>query len=80
MLPLDSTNGCPKLNSYMATSEEAIKSFMELPRSSLVYLIVAQPLKANAPPFILQIFGTNNKFKATDVVNRWAYIAKELKK
>lgn len=64
----------------MATSKEEIEKCMELPHSSLAYIVVAQPLKKGASPFILHIFGTNNKFKALDVVNRWEYIENELKK
>lgn len=79
VLPTGS-NGCPIPYSYSADSEEAIKRSMELPQSALVYIVVAQPLKPNSPPFILQLFGTDNKFKAADVGNRWAYITTELKK
>lgn len=78
--PLDPINGSPKIFSYMANSEEEIRKFFELPQSSLVYIIVAQPLIRHAPPFILQIFGTDNKFKATDVQARWRKIRTELKK
>lgn len=78
--PLDPINGSPKIFSYMANSEEEIRKFFELPQSSLVYIIVAQPLLRHAPPFILQIFGTDNKFKATDVQARWRNIRNELKK
>lgn len=78
--PLQPENGCPKLFAYKASSEEEMKRFMELPQSTLVYIIVAQPLKANAPPFIIQLFGTNNKFNSSDVLARWKYVTTELKK
>lgn len=79
LLPLQ-PNGCPKPFSYLATSEEEIRRCMELPQSSLAYIIVAQPLKKGAAPFILQIFGTDNRFKSSDVVNRWGYMERELKR
>lgn len=41
---------------------------------------MAQPLKENIPPFILQIFGTDNKFTGKNVTKRWKYIRKELEK
>lgn len=79
LLPLQQ-NGCPKTFSYLATSEEEIRRCMTLPKSTLAYIIVAQPLKRSASPFILQVFGTDNKFKSSDVKNRWAYMETELKK
>lgn len=57
VLPLNAENGIPKAFSYIATTHDTINQLMELPKSSLVYLVVAQPLKKNAPLFILQIFG-----------------------
>lgn len=41
---------------------------------------MAQPLKENIPPFCLSIFGTDNKFLASDVLKRWSYIKEELEK
>lgn len=63
----------------MAKSEEEIKRCMELPQSSLAYIITAQPLKKDTRPFILQIFGTNNQFTAENVAKRWRYTEAELK-
>lgn len=78
--PLQPKNGCPKMFSYLATSEDEIKRCMELPESSNVYMIAAQPLQKHAPPFILQLFGTDNKFTSENVRARWFYIVSELKK
>lgn len=80
VLPLNSTNGMPQLFTYTAKSAEEIKEFMNKPRSNLVYVIMAQPLQKGAPAFILQLFGTNNKFTAVDVSKRWRYTENELKK
>lgn len=80
VLPFNATNGMPELFSFQATSAEAIKSYMELPQSTLVYIVVAQPLKKKTPPFILQIFGSINKFETSDVLKRWEYTLKELKR
>lgn len=77
--PIKPENGCPKMFSYLATSEQEIKRCMELPKSSLVYMIVAQPLRKHAPPFILQLFGTDNKFNSSNVTARWLYLGSELK-
>lgn len=39
---------------------------------------MAQPIKANIPPFCLCIFGTDNKFDASDVMRRWDFVVTEL--
>lgn len=80
VLPFDDTTGMPQPFSFQAKSEAAIRQFMELPQATLVYIIVAKPLKRDAPPFILQIFGTNNKFETTHVMKRWRHTVNELKK
>lgn len=59
-LPLDSKNGLPQKFSFLATSENMIRELMQKTQSSLIYIIVAQPLKKNSPSFILQLFGTDN--------------------
>lgn len=80
VLPFNDANGMPQLFSFQANSADDIKRYMELPQSILVYIVVAQSLKKDSPPFILQIFGSINKFAAKDVIKRWEYTLKELKK
>lgn len=80
VLPINKTNGMPQVMTFKAESAEKIKEYLERPSSTLVYIVVAQILKENASPFILQIFGTDNKFNKHDVSNRWAYTINELKK
>lgn len=41
---------------------------------------MAQALDERVPPFILQVFGTNGKFTASDTVRRWHYEKLELQK
>lgn len=77
--PLNPENGSPRLFAYEASSAEEIEKYMELPQASLIYIIVAQPMKKHSLPFILQLFGINNKFKSSDVLARWRYIQRELK-
>lgn len=78
--PFSNSNGMPQTFSFKATSADAIKQCIALPKSSLVYVIVAQPLKQEAPPFIVSIFGTDNKFETSNVLKRWHHIEGELKK
>lgn len=79
VLPLKE-NGIPKTMCFVPRSAEEIQNLMKLEQSTLVYIVVAQPLTPNIPPFILQIFGTNNKFKKGDVLARWIQIEKETKR
>lgn len=48
-------------------------------KSSLVYVVTAQPLNC-VPPFILQVYGTNNKFTAQNVHLRWQHTINELER
>lgn len=56
VLPIDKRTGIPIPNTYMARSYEEIKEHVSNPSataSTLAYIIVAQALDENAPPFIL---------------------------
>lgn len=70
----------PQIMSFKAESADKMKEYLGRPLSNLVYIVVAQPLKEKTPPYILQIFGTDNKFKNTDVSKRWEHTISELKK
>lgn len=80
VLPLHSDSGMPKTFTYMAKNAEDIHKYLQKPKSTLVYTLLAQPIKERAPPFILQIFGTDNKFRTVDVINRWKSTVEELEK
>lgn len=79
VLPLND-NGMPKTFSFIAQTVSDIEKFVQMPTSSLVYVILAQPILLNSAPFVLQIYGTGNKFTAQDVLNRWETTKQELKK
>lgn len=81
VLPLDSKTGMPvKFNFTTESAAEIQKMIENESKSTLLYAILAQPLIEHAPPFVLQIFGTDNRFKTTDVVNRWKFTSQELKR
>lgn len=80
VLPMDEATGCPKPFTFLATDAEIIKQHLTNDRSSVVYLLMAQPLDEKIPPFVLQMFGSNQKFTTKDVVHRWDLITNELKK
>ncbi|XP_046409390.1 uncharacterized protein [Neodiprion pinetum] len=74
VLPTDK-NGMPKCKSFMATSPKVMEETMQnIPIASLAYTIMAQPLQKNAASFCLCIFGTDNKFTAEHVLNRFQFI------
>lgn len=79
-LPFDNRTGCPQRYEFTARDQDEIKKYMQHNKSTLVYIIMAIPMKEGIPPFILQLFGTDNKFNATNVVMRWNYTTQDLKK
>lgn len=80
VLPIDTCTGIPIHSTYTARSLSDIEKHMKNRSSSLVYVIMAQPVKANAPPFVLEVYGTDNKFTAINVQNRWIHTVNELEK
>lgn len=73
-------SGMPLPFQFMATNAEEILMHINKPTSYLVYVVLAQPLLANVPPFLIQIFGTDNKFTTANVIERWKFTTAELKK
>lgn len=80
VLPFNSKTGIPIPFTYLATSAEEIKKLVDNEKSTHVYLVLAQSIVEGVPPFILQMFGTNNKFTAENVVNRWKHTEEKLKR
>lgn len=80
VLPISTETGLPIPFTFMAQNEEEIRENMPKVKSTLVYMVMAQPLMQNAPPFPLQIFGTNNKFRSQDVLRRWNETVEALKR
>lgn len=72
VLPLDENTGCPRYK-FTARDQEEITKFMQQSKSTLVYIVMAIPLKEGVAPSILQMFGTDNRFKAIDVIKRWNF-------
>ena len=80
VLPLNK-DGLPIVDAFLATSFTAIESmFQRESISKYAYLYMAQPLKQDAPPFCLACIGTNNKFTAKHIIQRWKYIYSECAK
>lgn len=66
--------------SFIAKDAETIKDLVKKPVSKLVYVVMAQALDERVPPFVFQIYGTNNAFHGIDVVRRWNYTKTELER
>lgn len=79
-LPISELTGMPITNSYFARTLAEITKHLKNPLSTLIYMIMAQPVKSNCPPFVLMLFGTDNKFTAQNVLDRWNYTIHELEK
>lgn len=67
---------------YASTARdvEEIQKYMEYDKSSLVYIVMATSLTEGVPPFVIQMFGSDNRFKSQDVVRRWDHTTQALKK
>lgn len=79
-LPLNASNGMPISYSFPARSAEEIYDHFsrENSISNFLNVIMAQPV-ANAKPFCLLAFGSDNCYSSNDVSNRLQYIKNELK-
>lgn len=80
VLPINSNTGMPISFTYLSRTIDEIETSMKKEKSSYIYIVMAQPLKEGIPPFILQMFGTNNKFNAQQVLNRWKLTVAELER
>lgn len=82
-LPIKNSNGMPVPFAFPAgNAYEIIEHFQrDNSTSSLVNIIMAKPASDTiTPSFCLLLFGTDNKYTAEDVSNRWDFIVAELKK
>ena len=80
VLPCDKS-GLPLSDTFIAVSFEAIEeSFRVADVAKYAFVYMAQPLSKSVPAFCLACMGTNNKFTAEHVLNRWKYIVSECKK
>lgn len=80
LLPLDGNSGCPMPFSFLATDSASIEKYLGEPMSHSVYIVMAQPLDKKVPPFVLQMFGTTQRFKSTDIIKRWLHTKTELER
>lgn len=81
ILPIDPDNGLPIPFTFKARSaNEIVEHFScQNPTANYVNTVMAKPV-GNAPAFCLLIFGSDSKFTAREVANRWEYIISELQK
>lgn len=73
--------GLPEISPFPANSAVQIGNYFETyPLSNYAYCIIAQPLIDKSPTVCVALFGSNNKFEATDVAYRWKWMTNETKK
>lgn len=80
VLPTDFQTGMPMPFSYLARNTEEIHGNMKCNKSAHVYVIMAQPLVKHVPPYVLQLFGTDNKFSSENILLRWKHTVDELER
>lgn len=79
VLPINKTMGMPICFSFTPqTSDEIEYQCKNNSKSTIVYLILAQPILDHAPPFILHVFGSDNRFSTENVLNRWKHTRDQL--
>lgn len=77
VLPVDG-NHLPLTDSFFATSFEAIEeTFANEKKATFAYIYMAQPMSPTAPPFCLNIVGTDNRFNSASVLSRWKHMITE---
>ena len=80
MLPCD-TRGLPLHDSFIAVSFEAMQdAFQNAKLANNAFVFMAQSLCDGVPAFCLACVGTDNKFSADLILNRWTHIVSECKK
>lgn len=64
-------NGVAKVDAFLANSAYDIgKYFQKNLKADYAYIIMAKPLDDAASPFCLSVFGTDNRFNFSDVIDR----------
>lgn len=67
--------GLPLTDTFQATSFAAIeRMFASNELAKYAYAYGAQPVRLNVPAFCFACMGSNNRFTAEDVLQRWKYI------
>lgn len=71
VLPLHPRTGLPKQSHYtVSTAKDIADNFASGNVSNYAYVVMAQPIAANASAFCVCMFGTDNVFKTEDVLHR----------
>lgn len=80
VLPMNKSNGMPIPFSFPAKNAESILSHFSKQNSTSQFMnvVMVQPL-ANAPPFGLMVYGTDNKQSTNDIITRWLHLQKKMK-
>lgn len=79
VLPTDGRTGMPIPYSYTPQTINDIDRIINTnSKSTLIYLVLAQPIMDDTPPFVLQVYGTDNKFASEDVMKRWKHTSDQL--
>lgn len=80
VLPVDPQTGMPIPFSFIPHTADDIAEQMKGSKASMIYIIMAQSIKEGVPPFVLQMFGTDNSFTTEVMLKRWHHTKTELAK
>lgn len=79
VLPINERTGMPITFSFVPETLDQIEDQIKNnEKSTLVYVVLAQPLSENVPPFIVSIYGTDNRFQSRDILSRWKHTKDQL--
>lgn len=81
-LPLDG-NGVPIIKSYSTNSFICLEQwYSDLSQATSLNACLIQPLSTsikNITPYLISAYGTDNKFRSSDVILRWGHIYQQCK-
>lgn len=80
--PLDRVTGMPITSHFPAKSAAHIEQIClnkKNEKASYAIVLMAQPLCLNTPSFCILYYGTNSKYKQSDIAKKWGHICEELK-
>lgn len=79
--PINKETGLPFIKFFSTESVEKIEfNLRNYPKAAYLQSIIIKPIRTGSKTFFLGYFGTDNRFKATDVIKRYEYIYNEFAK
>lgn len=72
--PLNKETGLPDLSEFIfETVENSFEIYQKSSKAEYMNVMMFQPLASQSMPFVLNMYGTDNRFTHQDVTKRWIY-------